>query len=187
MVNAQGPLSGQRQHQFKLDGSYTVAKGAANGLNFGGSFHVVFGTPLTAYGYSFGYSNWEYYLTPRGSLGTGPADYEADVHIGYPLKLGAQRQGEHPAGHLQRAQPAGHHLRSINATTCSRAARAPASRPPSATATAGCSPNRAPPIPSAQLSNPTATAPNPDFLKAAANSTSATLPRAIRFGIRLTF
>ena len=46
------------------------------------------GFPLNAYGYSFAYANWEYYLVPRGSLGRGPADYEADLHVGYPIKLG---------------------------------------------------------------------------------------------------
>ena len=30
--------------------------------------------PLNAYGYSFGYANWEYFLVPRGSLGRGPSD-----------------------------------------------------------------------------------------------------------------
>src|SRR5204862_524304 len=58
-------------------------------LAFGASFHYYSGLPLTAYGYSFAYQNWEYYLTPRGALGRGPADYESDLHLGYPIKLGS--------------------------------------------------------------------------------------------------
>ena len=35
--------------------------------------------PLNAYGYSSAYENWEYYLAPRGSVGRGPSDWEADL------------------------------------------------------------------------------------------------------------
>jgi hypothetical protein len=186
MVNAQGPLSGQRQHQLKADGSYTVTGGAADGLNFGGSLHVYAGTPLTAYGYSFGYANWEYALTPRGSLGTGPSDYEADVHIGYPVKLGGSAKANilldifnvlNRQGKTQLDQRYNLALNGacggVPASICNGDGGLLAK--PNSTDPAG------------SLSNPTATAPNPDFLKAAADSLSTTRPRAIRFGVRLTF
>ena len=89
LVNAQGELTNEHKHQVKLDSSYVVPKGVMNGLSLGASFRWLSGLPLTAYGYSLAYSNWEYYLTPRGSLGYGPADYEMDVHVGYPIKLGS--------------------------------------------------------------------------------------------------
>src|SRR5206468_9786922 len=88
-VNAQGRSSNSRTHQLNLAGSYSLGNGMLRGLEFGLSTHWYSGLPLTAYGYSFAYQNWEYYLTPRGTLGTGPSDYEADVHIAYPIKFGA--------------------------------------------------------------------------------------------------
>jgi hypothetical protein len=88
LVNADGPLSSDRTHQAKVYAAYTVPSGMVSGLNLGVSAHYSSGTPLTAYGYSSGYQNWEYFLTERGALGRGPADYEADFHVGYPLKFG---------------------------------------------------------------------------------------------------
>jgi hypothetical protein len=87
-VNAQGRLSNDRTHQFKFYGSYTVPTGVAHGLDIGFGTHWTSGTPLTAMGYAGSYRNYEYYLTPRGSLGRGPSDWEADVHLGYPIALG---------------------------------------------------------------------------------------------------
>jgi outer membrane receptor protein involved in Fe transport len=88
-VNNNGLLSNDRTHQLKFDGSYTFRGGFKEGLNVGFSTHYLSGAPLTAYGYSGAYQNWEYYLTPRGSLGRGPADYEADLHVGYPWSAGS--------------------------------------------------------------------------------------------------
>ena len=185
-VNAQGALSGQRTHQLKLDGSYTVSTGITDGLNVGGSFHWFSGQPLTAYGYSFGYANWEYYLTPRGSLGNGPSDYEMDVHVGYPVKLGGQVKANvmldvfnlfNRQGITQLDQ----RYNLVQDGACGGV--------PSAICNGDggllAKPNTTDPV--GQLSNPRATATNVDFLKAAADSASATLPRAIRFGVRLTF
>src|SRR5207245_8786913 len=70
LVNAQGLLTAERRHQIKFDGSYQF-KGALDGLNVGLSTYWYSGLPLNAYGYSFAYSNWEYYLAPRGSVGRG--------------------------------------------------------------------------------------------------------------------
>jgi hypothetical protein len=91
-LNADGKLSNDREHSIKLNGSYTFQDGGANGLTLGTAAYWRSGTPLTAYGYSFGYSNWEYYLTPRGSLGRNPDDYEISVHADYPFDLGGGRE-----------------------------------------------------------------------------------------------
>src|SRR5207249_525668 len=88
LINADGRLTNDRRHQVKLDGYYQFGSGMASGLGLGVSTRWLSGLPLTAYGYSFAYSNWEYYLTPRGSLGEGPSNYETDIHVGYPIRIG---------------------------------------------------------------------------------------------------
>lgn len=88
-LNNTGPLSSDRTHQVKFYGSYTLSSGMAKGLDLGLSAHWESGLPLSAQGYEFaGYANYEYYLTPRGSLGRGPSDYEADFHAGFPIAFG---------------------------------------------------------------------------------------------------
>jgi outer membrane receptor protein involved in Fe transport len=89
LINNSGLLSSDRTHVVKFYGSYTLGSGMAKGLDIGLATHWESGLPLTAYGYEHaGYRNWEYYLTTRGALGRGPSDYEADVHLGYPIPLG---------------------------------------------------------------------------------------------------
>jgi outer membrane receptor for Fe3+-dicitrate len=88
LVNAEGPLTNDRRNQFKFDGSYEFSKGALTGLNLGLSTHAYSGLPLNAYGYSFAYANWEYFLAPRGSLGRGPSDWEANLQASYPIRVG---------------------------------------------------------------------------------------------------
>src|SRR5207244_11007777 len=63
--------------------------GLAKGLTAGLGAHWESGTPLTAMGIASSYRNYEYYLTPRGALGRGPSDYEADFHFGYPIPVGS--------------------------------------------------------------------------------------------------
>ncbi len=48
------------------------------------------GVPITAYGYSTAYNNWEFYMSDRGK-GYGRVDgqWEGDVHFGYPVRLGS--------------------------------------------------------------------------------------------------
>ena len=88
-LNNTGPLTSDRTHQVKFYGSYTLSSGMAKGLDLGVSTHWESGLPLNAQGYEFaGYRNYEYYLTPRGSLGRGPSDYEADLHAGFPIAFG---------------------------------------------------------------------------------------------------
>jgi TonB-dependent receptor-like protein len=90
-VNANGRLSNERVHQIKFDASYDVPSGALKGLNLATSTHWYSGLPLNAYGYSVAYSNWEYYLVPRGSVGRGPSDYETDLNVQYPVRIGNTR------------------------------------------------------------------------------------------------
>ena len=132
LINADGKLSNDREHSFKAQGSYVVQDGALDGLNIGASGYFQTGTPLTAYGYSFLYSNWEYYLTPRGSLGENPDEYEVDLHLGYPIKLGRQHVGS-PARRVQPARPAGDHHPGPALQPESDTVTAPASRTRSAT------------------------------------------------------
>jgi outer membrane receptor for Fe3+-dicitrate len=89
LVNADGILSNDRKFQLKFDGSYEFSKGPLTGMNLGLSTHVYSGLPLNAYGYSFAYQNWEYYLAPRGSVGRGPKDWETDLQVRYPIRLGS--------------------------------------------------------------------------------------------------
>ncbi len=152
-------------------------------MNVGGAFHWYSGLPSTAYGYSFAYSNWEYYLTPRGGLGYGPADYELDLHVGYPFKLGSaakanllldvfnvlNRQSANVIDQRYNLQKDGA-CGGIPAAICNGDGGLIAA-PGTVNA-------------KTQLSNPIASATNPDFLKA---GTQFTLPRSLRIGVRLTF
>jgi hypothetical protein len=81
-----GPLSNDRRHQFKVSGLYE----APFGLSLGLATYFRTGTPLTRYGYSDAYSRYEFFLTERGAEGRQPSTYEADVHVGYPVRLGKQ-------------------------------------------------------------------------------------------------
>jgi outer membrane receptor protein involved in Fe transport len=83
-VHNNGELSNDRRHQIKLYGSYTFPFG----LNAGLAAYWYSGTPITAMGYSAAYQNWEFYLSSRGAFGTTPGVYDADLHLGYPIKVG---------------------------------------------------------------------------------------------------
>lgn len=86
LVNAAGRLTSESVHQWKLDGSYELS-GKAAGLNLGLSTHWYSGLPLNAYGTTYNFATWIYFLVPRGSIGRHPADFEIDVHASYPLHL----------------------------------------------------------------------------------------------------
>ncbi len=84
VITNQGPLSNDRRHQFKVSGLYmTPFK-----LSIGASAYYRSGTPLSRYGFSDGYSRYEFFLTERGAEGRQPATYEADLHLGYPIETG---------------------------------------------------------------------------------------------------
>src|SRR5437867_2714227 len=177
-----GRLSNDRTHQLKFYGSYTVASGPVKNLELGIATHYYSGTPLTAQGYAGSYRNYEYYLTPRGALGRGPADYEADPHFGYPLPVVGSRL----------------HILLDVCNVLNRQAKTTLDQRYNLSSDPLCSG-----IPDAlcngdggltnkpgttdalgQLANPKATATNPDFLKA---GTTFTGQRSIRLGARFSF
>jgi outer membrane receptor protein involved in Fe transport len=83
-VNNDGPLSNDRPWQFKFDGAYRFDFGLTTGL----SAYYRSGIPITAMGFCEVYFNWEYYLSERGTFGRTNDEWEADLHLGYPIKLG---------------------------------------------------------------------------------------------------
>ena len=80
-ITNRGPLSNDRRHQFKMSGVYE----SPFKLSVGFSTYFRSGTPLTRYGYSDAYGRYEFFLTKRGAEGRTPANYDADVHLGYPI------------------------------------------------------------------------------------------------------
>jgi outer membrane receptor protein involved in Fe transport len=185
MINSQGLLSNDRTHQFKLYGSYAFDQGMINGLTIGFSTYYASGYPLNAYGYSPGYQNYEFYLAPRGSLGRGPAEYEADLHFGYPIAMGQTRLNLIlDVFNVLDRQAA---TRVDERYNLSSDADACAGIPE-----AICGPGGGilyaavgeVPRPSGVLANPRATATNPDFLT---GGTQFTQPRSFRLGVRLSF
>src|SRR4029077_2798362 len=130
--------------------------------------------------------NWEYYLTPRGSLGNGPADYEADMHVRYPGKLGATARANIMLDifNVMNRQGITQYDQRYNLALNGPCGGVPAAQ---CNGDGGFKalPNSITPVGS--LANPQATAPNPDCHRPPADSLSTTRPRAIRFGVRLTF
>ena len=85
-VNNDGNLSNDLRYQWKFDGVYRFDFGLSTGI----SAYYRDGVPITAMGYSVDYNNWEFYLSERGqSFGRVDAQWEADLHFGYPVKLGS--------------------------------------------------------------------------------------------------
>ena len=83
-ITDKGPLSNDRRHQLKVSGIYMSPWKLAVGF----SAYYRSGTPVTAYGFSDIYNRWEFFLTQRGALGRTPSNYDADLHLGYPLQVG---------------------------------------------------------------------------------------------------
>jgi hypothetical protein len=83
-ITNRGPLSNDRRHQFKVSGVYITPWKLSLGL----AAYYRTGTPLTRYGYSDAYSRYEFFLTQRGAEGRTPDNYEADLHLGFPLAIG---------------------------------------------------------------------------------------------------
>jgi outer membrane receptor for ferrienterochelin and colicin len=84
VITNRGPLSNDREHQFKVSGVYVTDFRLSLGL----TAYYRTGTPLTRYGFSDAYGRYEFFLSKRGAEGRTPDNYEADVHVGYPLRLG---------------------------------------------------------------------------------------------------
>jgi hypothetical protein len=85
-VNNDGKLSNDIPFQFKFDGIYRFNFGLSTGLS---AFYTD-GTPITAMTYSSWYENHEYYGSERGAFGRTDSFWEADLHFGYPLRLGSK-------------------------------------------------------------------------------------------------
>ena len=182
LINADGKLSNDRTHTFKVSGSYTLQQGAVEGLTIGLSAFWESGTPLTAYGYSFAYQNWEYYLTPRGSLGRSPSNYEADLHLGYPLKIGDyELQFLVDVFNLLDRQAITQYDQryNLNGDGCGGVPEGLCNYGDGGLLHDGATLN-----PVGQLSNPRATAANPDFLHKGTNFSGQ---RNIRLGLRFRF
>ena len=84
-ITNNGPLSNDRRHQFKVSGVYQSPFKLSVGL----AAYWRSGTPLTRYGYSDAYGRYEFFLTQRGAEGRSPSNYDADVHLGYPIDVSA--------------------------------------------------------------------------------------------------
>ncbi|MFI5169756.1 MAG: TonB-dependent receptor domain-containing protein [Vicinamibacterales bacterium] len=183
LINSQGPLSAERKHQFKLDGSYQF-RGALDGMNLGLSTWYYSGLPLNAYGYSFGYANWEYFVVPRGSVGRGPSDWEANLHLSYPIKIGDRSRLTVMADvfNVFNRQAVAQYDERYNLPSDGDAcAGIPAGICGSGGGIANI-PNTL--DPAGVVPNPRATATNPDYLS---KGVAFTEPRSIRLGIRWTF
>ena len=83
-INNDGYLSNDRRQQLMLNGSYNFNFG----LTVGGGVYYRTGTPVTAMGYDAAYRNWELYLSKRGEFGRTDDEWEGNLHLGYPIKLG---------------------------------------------------------------------------------------------------
>ena len=84
LKNAQGNLFLDRRHAFRLDVAYT----APFGLTVGFNAHVKSGAPLSKYGYyNGGYGAEANFVTPRGSEGNLPTDYDMNLSLSYALKI----------------------------------------------------------------------------------------------------
>lgn len=179
-INSYGPLTTDRTHQLKLYGSYQIPNGFASGLNVGIATHWYSGVPLAAMNRSFyGYSN--YFLTPRGGLGRGPADTEADLHLGYPISVHHSR--------IEMIIDVFNLLNRQSATSLDLAYNAGSDPPCTGIPDALCNGdgglvNRSGTTePVGRLADPRASAPNPHFMK----PNSFTGQRSIRLGARFQF
>jgi outer membrane receptor protein involved in Fe transport len=84
VITNTGYLSNDRRNQFKLSALYLFPFKLQVGLT--GYYRT--GTPWTRYGYSDAYGRYEFFLTTRGAEGRMPSNYEADLHLGYPIAIG---------------------------------------------------------------------------------------------------
>lgn len=84
LVGAEGLLPNDREHQFKVYGSYVTDFGLLVGF-----YHqFLSGTPISKLGAHPVYGRSERFVTPRGTFGRTPDIYNIDLHLEYPIKLG---------------------------------------------------------------------------------------------------
>lgn len=83
-----GVLPSNRTHQFKFFGNYQW-----KAFNFGASWLIQSGTPITRLGAHPAYSNaGEIPLGPRGSLGNTETTFPLDLHGDYTWKIGENKR-----------------------------------------------------------------------------------------------
>jgi hypothetical protein len=120
---------------------------------------------------------------PRGSVGRGPADWETDLHVSYPIRFGGPRRLNVIADvfNLFNRQDITQFDERYNLTEDGFCGGIPEEicNGDGGIATTGNSLT-----PAGTLSNPRATATNPDYLRKGFNFTQ---PRSIRFGVRFTW
>jgi hypothetical protein len=84
LTYAQGNLFLDRRHSFRFDGAYT----APFGLTVGLQTFLRSGAPISKYGYfNGGYFSESNFVTPRGSEGRLPWDYEVNLALSYAIKF----------------------------------------------------------------------------------------------------
>ena len=190
-INADGRLSLDREHQFRVDATYRFSEGWAEGLTLGASAFWKGGFPLNAYGYSAGYNNHELYLAPRGSLGRGPDEYEIDLHFNYPVQLSDRFELNLLVDIFnvldrQSITRLDERFNRPSDLGCTGVDGDGSGIPGDLCSTMGGIRNIEGTLESAGQINP-ADAPNPDFLQAAAGSQFFTEPRQVRVGVRFSF
>ncbi|MCP4204846.1 MAG: TonB-dependent receptor, partial [bacterium] len=84
LVGAEGLLPNDREHQFKVYGSYATPINLL--IGFYGQF--LSGTPISKLGAHPIYGNSERFVIPRGSFGTTPDIWNIDLHFEYPINIG---------------------------------------------------------------------------------------------------
>ncbi|MCG8461796.1 MAG: hypothetical protein MI919_36400, partial [Holophagales bacterium] len=83
LEGADGPLLNDREHQFKVYGSYDLPFGLTAGF-FG---QYLTGFPLTKYGGSVDYGPGERFVEPRGAAGRSDDQWNLDLHFEYPIQF----------------------------------------------------------------------------------------------------
>jgi hypothetical protein len=82
--NGYGRLFLDRPHQLRLDGYYV----APFGLSVGLQTWLRSGAPLNKYGYFNGFYLAAIQLVPKGYAGRLPMEWEANLTLGYPIRIG---------------------------------------------------------------------------------------------------
>jgi outer membrane receptor protein involved in Fe transport len=84
LIGAYGLLPNDREHQFKLYGSYVWPFKLVTGFNAS----WLSGTPISKLGAHNVYGNSERFIVPRGSAGRTDDLWSIDAHIEYPVSFG---------------------------------------------------------------------------------------------------
>lgn len=88
-----GVLPPDRRHQWKLFTNYQFSEGPLKNLNFGGTWNVQTGTPISKLMAHPAYDNaGEIPVGGRGALGRTDATFPLDFHADYTVKVGEKRR-----------------------------------------------------------------------------------------------